>query len=784
MDTAPTPTAPRHSRTHGLPSSAHNNVGFYAGLALLFLIPIFFVPSALAPLQFSKVLLAVFITTATLSIIFYRALARGTIDFSWSLLHIGVWLLPLAYLVASLFSSNPAASFFGYELPTDTFGFILLAAFVVHIASAVFRGNTRVFSALVAFLVAAWLVFLFQIVQIAFGAPFPFLTDPSANLIGRWSDFGIFAGLVGALLLMALESIPLPKAHYVLLAATFIVSFVFLVLADSSVAWTLFGAAAFVTLVIGLSKRFLSDAAEMVPQTLLPGILSFVGFAGALFFLTIGGGAADALQSASGVDVFEVRPTFQSTISVASAIYAESPVFGSGPNTFNAAWLLHRPAEVVQTPFWNLSFNTGAGAIISSAATGGIVMAVAWSVFILLFALAVLRALFVEVRDRQSYTVVSLTVLASVYLLAAHLLAAPTAAITLLLFLFIGFFLASLSGTALVRTIAIELRSAPRFGFAFILVSIVIMLGAVGASYMAGKAYLSVYRHNQGVAAANRGDLAGGLEKVASAIRLDAQDRYFRTISLINIAEMNRLVQSGGNDGDMQAAFQQALTNAVEASNAAVALDPRNFANLMTRGLIFETVVPLQIDGAFENALATYDAARAVNPNDPEVDWRSAALHAASGDTESARARVEAALSKKADYTNAILLLAQIELDEGNLAEAIDSVRAAVFFEPTNPTLLYQLGILLLQDRAYSDASVVLEETLRLQPEFANASFFLAQAYAFLNRFEEAEAVMRELAVQNPDNQTVLEYRRQLADGENPFDTAPIAPNEDEGTIE
>lgn len=750
---------------------------FHVVLAVTFLTPLLVVPLTSAPLQFSKVFFVVLALAVALAFIVFRTLSSGVFRSSWSFMHLGLVVLVLAYLVVLPFSTDAALSFAGHTLNTDTFAFVLIAALLTYVTSHALSNKPRIFSVFVALIFAAWGVLLFQIVQLVFGAPFPFLTDTTSNLIGRWTDFGLFLGLIASLILFAVESLPLSRFHHTMLTVTFLVSLAFMALVDLFELWMLFGVSAFIALTLGLSRRFLSKQSH--PEMPLPGVLSALGFIVALFFVTVGGGVADMAGSFASIDTIDVRPTFASTVGIMNAVYATDPVFGSGPNTFNANWLLHRPPQVVQTPFWQVSFNAGSGFIPSSIATGGAVLGIAWVLFVSLLLVTAARALFMEVRDKQSYIVISLSALGTLYLLAAHIIYTPSQSLTILFFVFIGVFLASVADTPLVRRVALPLKESPRVGFAFILASIILVIGAAAGVYGTSRMYASDFYHNRALLRVNQGNIEGAAEALEKAIGLWPEDRYYRTAALVEIALLNRIAQSGDTSVEAQTLFQNTLSSAVQNTSRALEKNPSSFTNMMTRGLVFESVVPLRIEGAFDNAVAVYQSARAQNPHDPEIDWRLARLYASQADTESARQFLADALRKKPDYTDAILFLAQLELDDGNLGEAIRSVQTAVYFEPQNPVLLYQLGILLLQDESFESAQRAFEEAVRFSPEFSNALFFLAQARAFLGAFEEAAALMTKLAAENPDNATLVGYRDLLEDGINPFDQAPTAPRND-----
>lgn len=750
-------------------------------MAAMFLLPIVVVPSAVVPFELSKTLMALVFVLVSFALFFHGALTRRTLTLTGNTLLGAVYLLPVAYLVSAAFSSQPSLSFFGAQFEPETFGFVFLGALVTHAVVLNLREKTSVFSALIAFLVGGWVLLVFQVVQVLFSGPLPIFTEPTSNLLGTWSDFGLMAGLLGVLALLSHTTLSLPRVHGLLLSGTVLLSLIFLILVQSTETWTLVVLSSGAIAVFALVQRYFGKGDGHRVSLVLPGVSVIVAIA----FLLVGGGIASSAQQLFGIDSFEVRPSLQATAGILSDVYETSPLVGSGPNTFAAQWLLHRAPDVVQTPFWNLAFVAGSSAVTTAGAVGGLVVALAWLAVLAITVVSVVRALFfVEAHSKQTYILTSVTGVGVLYLLAAHLIATPGTALSLTLFLFLGLFIASLNDTRFLATHVISLSDAPRRGFSVVLVGLLV-LGVVGGGLViGGRQYVSLTFHNQAVEAANRGDFEAGYRLLDRAVSVYPSDRYFRTATLMNLAELNALIRGTESDEAAQERFRTLLTSALASSAEALRRDPQNFTNLTTRALVYATVVPLEISGAYENALAVYNEARAVNPLDPEIDLQIAQMEVAREEFALATQALDSALAKKADYTPAILLRAQMALDSGNLDEAITAVKNAVFFEPTNEVLLYQLGILSLQADTYDEAAAAFELALRENDSFANARFFLAQAYAFLGQYNDAAPLMRRLEQENPDNALVREYAEKLEQGENPFTETPVELEEDTEVIE
>lgn len=762
-----------------------SNLSSKLALLLTFLTPVLVIPSGIFPFQFTKTSVALVITLGLLGVLLWRMVKTKELSLHYSLLLYSLFFLPIVYLISSIFSTQPLRSFFGYQLETDTFAFILFATVLVYVLVMSLNKKNQIFQTLMSLLVASWVVFAFQLVQVLFNAPLPVavLGDPIVNLIGRWNDFGIFAGLIASLILFSLQSFPLSKRGKYILSGTFIVALFFMMLVNLSTAWILFGLASLVVLVLSLAKNQFVEKKQKITLTV---ILATLGVLASVFFVFFGGQTATQLQNTFNINALEVRPSVEGTIDVLSGVYSKNPVVGSGPNTFSSSWLLFRPDGVLQTPFWNTSFGTGSGVIPTAFVNGGIIVALAWLIFSLLLIYTIFRALFVSTNDGdKTYILTVFTAVGSLYLLAIHYVHAPSQSLTLLLFIFVGLFIASLRGTKLIKTIHLNGIMSPRVGFGMTLAGVALALVALGVVYDTGKTYVAVINHEQAVQLANTGNSDGAEKKINNAIRLEAQDRFYRTAALIQLQKLNRAIQGDSSDAEAQTVFQNALAGAIQFSGSAIQANPDRFENWFTRALVYSTVVPLGIDGAYENALATLEESRTRNPKSPEVELRFAEAHRAAGNIELARSAITASLEKKADYTPAILLRAQIALSQGELDEAIESVRNAVFFEPRNPTLLYQLGILFLQDENYTDAAAAFELALQNQPDYANAAFFLAQAYAFLGNLDDALSLMEQLSSRNPDNTLVVEARDALRSGENPFDQTGLeSPVEDEIEVE
>ena len=760
----------------------------FIGLCGVMVLTVFVVigafPFLSTPFYFTKFFVVFLITLLLLGLFIVQAFKEKKMLIESSVLYGSLLFLPCAYLIGSFFSMHTMTSLIGDRFESGTVVFIAAVSLMAILISMFVRTASDNLRILAVLLCAALGAAVFQIVHVVSGGVFSFLgfSVLTENVVGRWKDLGLLAGLVGALALVTLEVLPLQRKQSQFLIGSVVIFLVILAVTNSGVAWVLFGLVALGTFMSVAARRFFVAEGGKTKT----GIISGIAFCCAVVFLFVGG-TSSSLDRLLQIESFEVRPSIQGTFEVAKSVYSEHPVFGTGPNTFVYQWTQHRPDSISETPFWNVTFTQGSGFIPTNMTTGGILVILAWLFLIGSLCYTAVRTLFfIREEQKEVFFVQLLTVLGVVYLLLAHTFYATGQGLTILLFVFVGLFLASLRGSPLVKKTTISFTSSQRFAVLFVMFVALIGILSAGSLYGVTRVYVSAYEQERSLLDANRGDLVSGKQHIERAIALHPLDRYYRTAALIDVATMTALsADTSTNDRDvLQEQFQAALASGLENTNQAIARNPHRFENWMVRGSVIAFVLPSSVPGAYENAIATYESARLRAPKSPEIDLRIAEVHLSQGANEEAKTFVAEALRKKPDYTSAILLRARIALQENNLDEAIESLQGALFFNQQSAELAYQLGVLHLQNEAYEDAVAAFDVALDLNPEFANAAFFLAQAYTFLGREDEALSLMRGLAVENPDNALVQDILRGLERGENPFDSKTVPLDEEDDVIE
>jgi tetratricopeptide (TPR) repeat protein len=159
-----------------------------------------------------------------------------------------------------------------------------------------------------------------------------------------------------------------------------------------------------------------------------------------------------------------------------------------------------------------------------------------------------------------------------------------------------------------------------------------------------------------------------------------------------------------------------------------------------------------------------------LNPTNAILPYIMAQLDIANGDSAAAQADLTNAINLKHDYTPAILLLSQIEVQQGKAKEALQAAEAAAYFAPNDATVLFQVGILRSGSGDTAGAIDALSRAISLNPQYANAHFFLGVMYALKGEYDKAMTELTTVAGFSPDNaKAVASDLAALQAGKNPF---------------
>lgn len=787
---------PQNTESHTAVSARNNKlekISKYLLLACIFLSPLIFVPSLYAPLDLVKsVLLVVFVVVSAivyvLSVLKNRTLAAPRSALAY--ISIGI---VISTGISSLLSTNFSKSFIGqgFEIGTASFIFLMfLASFLV--SRMVLRNKEVIFKIYTTILLSFGVLLLIQVVRMTGGGnwlTFGLLSNITSTLIGKWYDFAILTSIAGLLSFFGIKFLSMDKRLKWILSAVLVICGFFVFITNSPIIWW---SLAFIFLCVGIYEYKMKPSKAEGVKGIRSRISVFT-----LILLVIaslcawkGDTLSSSLVSSLKVQYAEPVLPWQLTLDVAANTLKEAPLFGAGPNRFAFQYLRFKPLEVNQTPFWNSEFTTGFGTLPTMVVSLGLVGLILWILFLIYFVRDGIRLLKKNSDPLKSFFAVSAFFTAT-FLWIMNIVYIPSHVIIFFTFVFTGICIAltladssapvkPLLGTSWGRKIAPIIS-------ALVLIALVVWLGTEIKKTVA----ISYFQKGIRELNTNSNALDFTQKDFQKALFWDKSDIYYQALSEINIIRINAITQElqASSTQNPSAQMDQkkvaqviTLTNeAVQFTKNAEKLDPLNYYNYLAEAHISEVATSLKIPNAYDNAKTSYMNALRTNPYSPSIYLSLAQLEASQSKFADSEQYIGKALQLKQNYTDAVYLLSQVQVADGQLKDAIVSAKAATQITPTEPVLFFQLGLLQYNDKNYTDAAAALEKAVSLNSQYANARYFLGLSYARLGKNEEAIAQFTELAKTNPDNQEVAFILTNLKQGKSPFaDVKPPIDNKPE----
>lgn len=746
---------------------------------------IFVIPSASFPFAETKSSLLAIGAIITLALFILARLSRGNVVLPPLMLVGALWLPFIAYALSAAFSGGSFASaFWGTSLEPDTAGFMLIAALLGTLSAFILRRSEQYRFVLTLLAFGALALAAIQVAIIIVGQFAPDIISPSYSVIGSFEDLAAVLGLgvVGALITLRFLTIPERVRRWVILGGA--LALLVLVVANSSLVWVLLALVSLGLFVESVMRRRPSASDADVEEAMLVNEAPVEEDAGShslalplsvlalsLFFL-IGGTLSGALANSLQVNIVNVRPSWQSTIDIGTQVYKTSSLFGSGPGSFGVEWLKHRDPSLNATVFWNVDFNSGIGFIPTSFVTTGIIGALAWiAMFVLLIGFGIRTLILRTPEDQYVRYAAILSFVAMVYLFAVALFSLPGTVVLALTFVFAGLFASMMRYAARASQWGIIFSKSPRIGFVIVFsLTLLLLASVVGAYALIGRYIAALELANAGTAYST-GDIDSAEKTIQSSLAFAPSVAAYRLqagISNIRLAQI--AASSTMPAASAQQAFQSALSAGINAALTATRLDADDYRNWIMLGNMYAQAVPLKVGSAYESSKTAYDKAAALNPTNPQILYTLAQLDIANSDNKAAEEQLRKAIALKQDYTAAIFLLSQLEVQDGNVKDALASALSAAYFTPNDPNILFQVGVLSAASDDLAGAESALSAAVGANPNFANARYFLSAVYAKRGNMENALKEMRAIAALSADNaEAVATQLAALEAGKNPF---------------
>ena len=753
--------------------SGFMRTGAYGILIIVFgLLPVLFIPGVYTSIGFSKsyfVIIGLFLALVLLSLAMLRSgtmrvLVPPTLAFFWGVAAVAV--------VSGLLSGDVHDALFGNVFEVHTAGFLVLMGLVMT-ASLVFSGAKAATSRLFIVLgVSALVVQIFHILRLFVGPEFlsfGIFTAATDSLIGSFNDLAIFSGLIIIVSLMFLQHVSqtmLGKIGSVFLVLS---SLLLLSVINFYSVWLVVG---FVSLLMALylvSKdtwlRTEERPLENVSRLSL-GLVGVVCVVSAAFIMS-GNYLGSLTSSMVDISYLEVRPSVSATLDIARQVYGENALFGIGPNRFEDAWREYKSPVINQTVFWNTNFSAGSGYVPTLFIQTGILGGVLFILFFGAFILLGYRMIFVsEIKDLKWQMVGMVSFVSALYLWIMSIVYVPGVTILLLASIMTGLTCAVYTQSRPDTGITIDVTRNRQYGLLLIASVLVLIISSVLSVLTLSKQYLAQVVYADTVRAFQSGaEFAVSDAGLRRSEELDSQDLFVSERAQLRLVEMGRLSTLEATPLTQQS-YSTLLTEGIRLAEQAVLLDQTNPSHYILLHNFYRLLDPLQFEGVKERIDALVTQAREYDPMNPTYLVMQAQYAAQNADLAASRTYLVDAVKLKGDYTDALFLLSQLDIQEGKVDDAIAVTRSIISLEPNNPTRYFQLGVLLAAKADMKAAIESFETAILLDTNYANARYFLALSYLDSDRTEEALMQLRIVEESNKDNADLKALIDQVAAGQ------------------
>ncbi|MFA6161589.1 MAG: tetratricopeptide repeat protein [Patescibacteria group bacterium] len=751
------------------------DASIYASVAL---VPLFFLPITLDVLELNKqtllLILVMLGTTAWLG----KAVAERHFVLSRAWLHLVVVLFGAGWLITSLFSWDRYLSLVG-NLGQMQWSFSTIFALIVFYILVVNRvGNTRKLnSLLLTFLASSLLVGTWGFLQLVGVFPLGWLISITKantfNTIGTINAFGVYMVLPMVVAVsMTVFGCKDDECVFakntkgsivinVMVWLTMIVALLVAVVADFWVIWAalIFAMVLLVAIPVVRSMKLPSHASRIVVPTV---ILC------ASILLLIFRTPIDLKLPA------EVSPSAVASWDIAKNVLHASPIFGSGPGTWIYDYAKYRSPEVNLSQFWTVRFERGLSSFFTLIAMTGLVGIALW---LILLISAVVNSAMHLIKEKDDF--------AWQAYLTVFVGWATTAFISFIYNYnfahhFVFWFLLALLGSLLAKKALVwdaqkSAASSTMLSISFI----VLCVGALVTVWLTGQRLVADAAYSSAVMAYRDGkSIDNSIYSLNKAVVMNQfNDVYFRNLSQAYLIKSSEVFNAKKSDPDGAAAINQVVAATIDTAKRAADITPRNVDNWENLAVIYEAISGFT-NGADEFAITNFKKALDLEPNNPAYSVEIGKIYLQRADAAAALMQANDAQQKadaeqkmkdaldsaaewfnrsiqaKADYALAHYNLGVVYERQGRTKDAITKLEQVVA-DSKDVGVAFELGTLYYKDNQKDKAASLFEQIVALQPDYANARWFLSTLYEEQGKLDDAMAQVMKVKEMNAESEDV-----------------------------
>jgi tetratricopeptide (TPR) repeat protein len=739
----------------------------YLVVALLFLTPVFFVPGLPASLGFDKVIISATIAMMVLILAGLSSLRYNQVSTVIPRALIAFWAFVVVAFLSGLFSGDIQDALRGSVFESQTAGFFAVMGLAMTIPLMLQRSKIMSLKALIALGAASALAILYTIVRLFIDSPVLSLGSfgsVTVSPVGSFNDLAILSALTVIVGLVTLLQLPLKKSYQIGLSVLVVLALAVMGVVNFFNLWIVVGFFGLLLLVYIFSRDTLfGRMGDEEKNTVSPWVIgtTLLVCVVSIMFVVAGDYLGARISAMTEVNYIEVRPSVTATLDIAGGVYKEDILLGTGPNRFADAWRLNKDRSINETIFWNTDFNAGFGFIptlfITLGILGGIAILVFHGLYLYLGYRMLLRG---DSNDSFWYYFGVVTFLGAVFLWGISYVYVSGAVILLLAALLTGLSFVAYQALVPSASVSVPLVSSRRRGFFLMTIVIVLITVSVSALFTLGKQYVAQAEFTKARTSATSIEEFQALTQ--SAFSQYQDDTFAGAMAQTKLSQLQSMLGIQEPTKEDQDRFVALAVQARQDAEYAIALDPSNPDAHATLANVFMLLAGVGFEDAENLANGKIEDAKWRDPLNPSYAMMSAYMAVQLNDNALAREKVRSALELKNNFSEALFLLTQIDVREGNIQSAVDTTRQIITLEPNSPTRYYQLGVLLAANKDLDGAIAAYETAIKIDQNFANARYMLALTYLDKKQLEDALKQLRIVQQTNQENEELKNLISQL----------------------
>lgn len=733
--------------------------------AIIFLLPLFFLPWTGEYFEFNKQYLLWLLTPAAGLLWLLKAILAGKIVIKTNPLNLPVLIFLLLTFLSSVFSLDRFSSFFGdFYSATDAWlglsSLIILYFLILNSGLADSREKITKLLKLFFYSIAInALVSLLALTgflkMIGAGLQEIFLSS-SFNLSGAsLSAWAVLLALACYWFLSRLADHEVKKSEKIIFSIGLSLTLINLALIDFWLSWAMMLIGGCLLIIFKrLDFKFKANGENFkLKNYIAPGIIIFLSF----IFLAVP--KINIYKIISGEELrAEAKLGYAESYAISKEAIKNNPALGSGPGTFSADFSLYRPAEINKSQFWLLRFDKSGSFFLEIMATQGVLCFLSYFlIFLLTFYLNMvlikknLRKDEPKLEHEDFRVVITLLVLMFLIFISEIFLFNTTLSIFafwLILGLNIAFWQSRQSDLFKEKIIEINSRFKSRLAYAcFLAVALgAAILYAYEVRFYTAQVYFSKEFRTE--------------KDLKTAIKLNPyRSNYEAALAkfYLNQANYEPLKPAGLRNSEE---IQKNISQALERGKRAEALNLNSILPKETLAMIYRDIRPLTV-GSEEWAIKYFKSAFELEPTNPVLAAELAKAYMNNNEVLEAEKYFKIALELKSDYYESKLGLAKSYIKEKRDKPALVLLNelAREYF---NPEVYYELGRYYYNKGELDQAIARFKLALSIAPKHGPSLYSLGLAFEAKGQDAEALKYLKKALEASPENKEIGEKIKML----------------------